>query len=86
MANQLLASGRTVGDPGRVACPYPSSGPRDWPIDVETLARRMRLHHYQRVQSAPECISLLPRTGEVRLALEITRNWYDSAEWAHSGN
>jgi esterase/lipase superfamily enzyme/GNAT superfamily N-acetyltransferase len=67
---------RYYGDPGNAHCPW-HTNPSEWPDNVDNLARQFRLYHYFRVWDAGECRELVLRGVGVRVALEVTEEWYD---------
>jgi GNAT superfamily N-acetyltransferase len=60
-----------------------SVGDVPWPIPepppgVDEKAKRLRLHHYQRVRSLSQCLKILGHECPVGITLEITDQWSDA--------
>lgn len=62
-------------------CPRTMSGkawPPDEPAGLDTKAKALRCHHYQRIRSAHECCIMLGHLRRVNAAFEITEQWFNA--------
>ena len=48
------------------------------PPGLDATAKRLRIHHYQRVRSLSQCLIMLGHVCPVTIALGITEQWFDA--------